>query len=125
MRPVDDLLAQIEAYCFRTGTRETDVGAILFRHGGFVGLLRLRGSLTPEKRAAVEHLLAEHPDGLDDLPIPKQHLRRPTPENFRRKSAVEVATDLANRKNLADAAKAARRPGETIDESQRRIGGGA
>jgi hypothetical protein len=46
------LLNDVERYCARTRTPEQSIGHVLFRHPGFVGLLRLRLQLTEEKEAA-------------------------------------------------------------------------
>lgn len=67
--PGQMLLQAIELYCAATGTAETLIGAVLFRHPGFVGLLRRRGTATAEKARAVERLFAAHPHGVPaDLP---------------------------------------------------------
>lgn len=71
------LLSSIEEWCRRTRTRETHVGQILFRHPGFVGLLRKRFLVTLEKEAAVLDFLAEHPGGVKRIPLPNPHLRVP------------------------------------------------
>lgn len=62
------LLGEIDAWCKRTESAETLVGRVLFRHGGFVGLLRKRLTVSPEKEAAVRAFLATNPEGWDGQP---------------------------------------------------------
>lgn len=66
------LLAEIEAWCARTATPETSVGHKLFLHPGFVGLLRLRLTLTEEKEAIVRTFMNDHPDGWHGI-LPTTH----------------------------------------------------
>lgn len=63
------LLAHIVAWCTRTGAPETQVGSILFRHPGFVGLLRKRLIVTADTERKVMEFLALHPDGYTSPPL--------------------------------------------------------
>lgn len=58
------LLGEIEAWCGRTGTTEKQLGAALFRHWGYVPLLRKRGTVTEKTAATVRQFMADHPDGI-------------------------------------------------------------
>lgn len=73
------LLTEIEAWCARTDTREGSVGHVLFLHPGFVGLLRLRLTVSVEKEIAVrEFIYATHPDGYRGvLPLTHANGTRP------------------------------------------------
>jgi hypothetical protein len=63
------MLKEIESYCKRTKTPEQTIGHALFRHPGFVGLLRLRLMLSAEKEAAVRQFMRAWPNGYHgDLP---------------------------------------------------------
>jgi hypothetical protein len=63
------MLKEIESYCKRTKTPEQTIGHALFRHPGFVGLLRLRLMLSVEKEAAVRQFMRAWPNGYHgDLP---------------------------------------------------------
>lgn len=68
------LLADIDAWCARTDTEAGHIGAILFRHPGFVGLLRKRLQVTCEKEAMVRDLLTSNPEGASHLPAPSPHV---------------------------------------------------
>lgn len=57
------LLADVEGWCRKTGSVETLVGRVLFRHPGFVGLLRKRLTATLEKEKIVRAFLADNPEG--------------------------------------------------------------
>jgi hypothetical protein len=57
------LLADLKQWCMDTETPETSVGHVLFFHPGFVGLLRKRLQVTPEKEAAAREFMADNPDG--------------------------------------------------------------
>jgi hypothetical protein len=57
------LLADTDAWCQRTGTAETAIGRLLFRHPGFIGLLRKRLTVSDEKEAAVRQFLTDNPEG--------------------------------------------------------------
>lgn len=126
-RPGDDLLARIEAYCAATGTKETVIGRLLFRHDGFVALLRLRGTLSGGKRIAVEQLLAEHPRGLEGVELPDQRLKEPVRKASKiiksagqrdRHMDADHITDL---RDQADEARSKRGPGESIADRFRRL----
>lgn len=73
------LLAEIEAWSARTGTRENAIGHVLFLHPGFVGLLRLRLTVSVEKELAVRRFIYhDHPDGFrGELPITHGNGTRP------------------------------------------------
>lgn len=71
------LLADVDAWCARTATAETKIGVILFRHAGFVGLLRKRLTVTEEKEGAVREFFEAHPDGAADVATPHPRLRSP------------------------------------------------
>lgn len=66
------LLTEIESWCVRTGTQESLIGRVLFRHPGFVPLLRKRLTVSPEKEAQVRAFLTANPDGWDGV-APKCH----------------------------------------------------
>lgn len=70
------LLAGIEAWCARTATPETAVGHALFRHPGFVGLLRLRLQLSEEKERAVRAFMGAWPRGYHGE-LPNMFLKTP------------------------------------------------
>lgn len=126
-RPGDELLAKIDAYCSRTGTPETFIGRLLFRHDGFVALLRLRGMLTMGKRIAVEQLMAEYPGGLHGVELPPQRLEVPKAKRGRViKSAGQSdhqipADELDSRRRQAETARETREPGESIADRFRRL----
>lgn len=138
-RPGDDLLIRIDAYCRDTGTEPTKIGKLLFGHWGFVGLLRKRGSLTDEKRRAVEYLLDLHPEGLGLLNDPvSPDVRRTLTEidamGLIAKKAGPKAITSAGRsdhdipaeevtamQHRADDARAKREPGESVADRFRRI----
>jgi hypothetical protein len=69
------LLADIDAWCARTGAPQGKLGSILFRHAGFVALLRKRLTVTAETEEAVRQFIAEHPDGVGGIPIPSPFLK--------------------------------------------------
>lgn len=72
------LLADIEEWCRKTGTAETAIGHKLFLHPGFVGLLRKRLTVSPEKEEAVRNFLTEHPFGWSGtLPLTHANGTRP------------------------------------------------
>lgn len=74
------LLAEIESYCALTGTPEGKIGGLLYRHPGFVGLLRLRGLVAPDKAEAIRRLMASNPDGLAHVEAPNPRMKRPQPD---------------------------------------------
>jgi hypothetical protein len=63
------LLAEIEAWCERTGTYEGRLGQALFGAGGYVPLLRKRLTVSPEKEDAVRGFLTAFPDGIEGLEV--------------------------------------------------------
>jgi hypothetical protein len=64
------LLQEIVDWCARTDTPETSIGHVLFLHPGFVGLMRLRLTVSEDKEAAVRQFMADHPNGWrGDLPV--------------------------------------------------------
>lgn len=72
------LLADIEAWCTKSQTAETAIGHRLFLHPGFVGLLRKRMTVSPEKEQAVREFMTEHPFGWrGELPITHANGTRP------------------------------------------------
>lgn len=72
------LLADVEGWCAKTGTPETTIGHKLFLHPGFVGLLRKRLTVSPEKEEAVRNFLTEHPFGWSGtLPLTHANGTRP------------------------------------------------
>jgi hypothetical protein len=73
------LLVDIDAWTLRTGTPETKIGAVLFRHPGFVGLLRKRLIVTPESEKAVRDFLAQYPMGASHVAAPSMFLKIPKP----------------------------------------------
>lgn len=67
------LLSEIESWCARTGTPEGHIGHVLFLHPGFVGLLRLRLTLSEEREIAVRQFIYhDHQDGWRGE-LPKTH----------------------------------------------------
>lgn len=100
------LLAEIEEYCARTNIRETVIGHALFRHPGFVGLLRLRLQLSEEKERIVRGFMGRWPNGYHGE-LPNSHIRfppksreerGPRPENVgSRLSEAEIAARRVDR----------------------------
>lgn len=89
------LLADVEEWCARTKTPETSVGHALFRHPGFVGLLRLRLMLSEEKEFIVRRFMVEWPRGYHgELPymFAKQG-RRASAKHPVRESAARMMSD--------------------------------
>lgn len=90
--PARRLLADIEAWCARTGTPETSIGHALFRHPGFVGLLRKRLQLSEIKEEQVRNFLERFPGGYCDE-LPKTHgygvTKLPTASN----RAIQIMRD--------------------------------
>lgn len=58
------MLREVDDYCARTGTHETKIGEVLYRHPGFIGLVRHRAKAGVEKIAEVRLLMKQYPDGL-------------------------------------------------------------
>lgn len=69
------LLGDIAIYCARVGIKETLLGRLIFRHGGFVGMVRKRMTVSPEAEAKVRQFMTDHPDGVEALPVPAQNLK--------------------------------------------------
>jgi hypothetical protein len=106
------LLAEIEDWCARTNTRETSVGHVLFLHPGFVGLMRLRKTVSVEKEIAVRNFIyCEHPNGYrGELPATHANGTRPVkrpPGGLRAKIYCERGAAQTTR--LSDEEIAARR----------------
>lgn len=66
------LLDDIQQWCARTATPQNSVGHVLFRHPGFVGLLRKRLTVSTFKETEVRQFMAEHPNGWRGV-LPKTH----------------------------------------------------
>jgi hypothetical protein len=64
------LLREIERWSVRTRTSEVRLGRILFNFPGFVGLLRKRLLIVPDKAQRVRRFLALHPSGANHIPLP-------------------------------------------------------
>jgi hypothetical protein len=86
------LLADIDAWCLRTGTPEGKIGGILFRHPGFVGLLRKRLIVTVESERAVRDFLAAYPMGANHIDAPNPHMKfpKPSPQTAQRRLLASV-----------------------------------
>lgn len=67
------LLEDIERWCASTDTKETAIGHVLFRHPGFVGLLRKRLTVSEDKEAAARDFLSLHPKGYRGA-LPTTHI---------------------------------------------------
>lgn len=67
------LLAEIEEWSARTGTPETTVGHVLFRHPGFAGLIRKRLTVSRQKEAQAREFLEQYPDGYSGT-LPQTHI---------------------------------------------------
>jgi hypothetical protein len=106
------LLSEIEAWCTRTGTREGAIGHVLFLHPGFVGLLRLRRTLSEEKEIAVrEFIYCTHPDGYHGE-LPKTHANGTRPvkrEPSKFAAPIRLIRGELPTTKLTDAEVAARR----------------
>jgi hypothetical protein len=86
------LLADIDAWTLRTGTPEGKIGGVLFRHPGFVGLLRKRLIVTPESEKAVRDFLAQYPMGASHVEAPNPHMKTPklSPQLAQRRLVASV-----------------------------------
>lgn len=61
------LLAEIDAWCEHTMRTPGELGQMVLYHGGFVPLLRKRGTLKPETATRIRAFMAHFPDR-DALP---------------------------------------------------------
>lgn len=85
------LLAEIDAYCERTGTPVGRVGTIAFNHAGFVPLLRKRGWLRDESAAVISQLLANYPDGIPEAELHRRTLLDSLSPRVRRRAREALA----------------------------------
>ncbi|WP_294391995.1 hypothetical protein [uncultured Sphingomonas sp.] len=65
----DQFLGEVEAWTGATKRTAAELGAIVLNHGGFIPLLRKRGTLKPETAARVRAFMAAFPDAAS---LPKQ-----------------------------------------------------
>lgn len=96
----EQLLRDIEAWCARTETPEIKLGAVALRHSGFVALLRKRMTATPDTIAKVRAVLAAHPDGMAEVPMPANNIcvpKGPKSESAARAIAATAVDQLASR----------------------------
>lgn len=96
----EQLLRDIEAWCARTGTPEIKLGLVALRHSGFVALLRKRLTATPDTIAKVRAVLAAHPDGMAEVPMPANNIcvpKGPKSESAARAIAAKAVGQLVRR----------------------------
>lgn len=102
MSAAAELLAEIDAYCERTGTPAARVGKLAFNHFGFVALLRKRGWLTDESAAVIRQLIATYPDGIAETELHQRTLLECMSPRARRRAREALAASVE--KDAADAA---------------------
>ena len=110
----EQLLRDIEAWCARTETPEIKLGAVALRHSGFVALLRKRLTATPDTIAKVRAVLAAHPDGLAEVPMPANNIcvpKGPKSESAARAIAAK-AVDQSVRRGVSTVAEEVRQEAE-------------
>lgn len=110
----EQLLRDIEAWCARTGTPEIKLGLVALRHSGFVALLRKRLTATPDTIAKVRAVLAAHPDGLAEVPMPANNIcvpKGPKSESAARAIAAK-AVDQSVRRGVSTVAEEVRQEAE-------------
>ncbi|RSV44398.1 hypothetical protein CA234_03000 [Sphingomonas sp. ABOLE] len=96
----EQLLRDIEQWCARTGTPEIKLGAVALRHPGFVALLRKRLTATGDTIAKIRALMAEHPDGMSEVPMPANNIcvpKGPKSESAARAIAARAVDEMAER----------------------------
>lgn len=98
------LLAEIDAYCERTGTRPGRIGSTAFNHPGFVPLLRKRGWLREESAAVIRQLMAAYPDGIPEAESLRRTLMESLSPRVRQRAREALAVSVER-----DAAEAAPR----------------
>jgi hypothetical protein len=85
------LLTDIAVYCNNTRSDEKTFGRILFRHDGFVPLLRKRLTVTPQTETIVRNFMDQNPVGIKKLPVPRQNMRaRKSPKEAQRHMRAAV-----------------------------------
>jgi hypothetical protein len=102
----EQLLRDIDAWCARTATPATKLGAVALRYPGYVGLLRKRLTATPDMIAKVRAAMAAHPQGMGDVPMPRNNIcvpAGPKSESAARALAAAKRADLAAAPNVAAA----------------------
>jgi hypothetical protein len=104
------LLSDIEKWCRRTSTPENSIGHVLFLHPGFVGLLRLRRTLSEEKEAEVRSFLSDNPSGWRGE-LPKTHANGTRPVKRPQRGG---AVDRVSAAHLSEEEIAARRVDRTV-----------
>jgi hypothetical protein len=92
------LLADVDEWCAATKTNQSRVGSILFRHPGFVALLRKRLQVTQEKEGQVRDLIAANPDGVTDIPDQDPHVHPKLAPRLSQKLLLEAVRSAACQK---------------------------